>query len=182
MKKQKTKDIFAGTLLELAEKVPMNRITVTMLVKESGLSSKTFYNHFANIYELMSYVEMSEASRLQEKVMDPGYTYREYLKDGLHLYSSIQSFIKNASQNTSGAESFEKLHAETAYMTTRSFLLKRNHMSAVSEELDFALRLYAFGLVEVYAIYFSGQYQMNDEEFLDHCISNMPSVLQGYLL
>lgn len=181
MKKRNTKDIFAETLLELAEKLSVDRITVTLLVKESGLSAKTFYNHFPNIYALMSYIEEDQARKFHEKLMTGEYNYRAYMEDCLHMYSALRRFMRNAFDNTSGAESFEKAHAEISFQLALEFLLKRNHLETVSEEVDFALRMYIYGMVKVFHDYIYGDCRMTESEFVDNCLGNMPERLRAYL-
>ena len=57
MKKRTSKQIFAETFLELSRELPIGKITVKKIVEESGLSLKTFYNHFSDKYSLMLYIE-----------------------------------------------------------------------------------------------------------------------------
>ncbi len=44
------------TLMELAEKKPLESITVSELAKECGVSRGTFYNHFFDIYDLINWI------------------------------------------------------------------------------------------------------------------------------
>ena len=53
MKKRTSKQIFAETFLELSRELTIDKITVKKIVEESGLSLKTFYNHFPDKYSLM---------------------------------------------------------------------------------------------------------------------------------
>ena len=182
MKKRNSKDIFAETLLELSEKMSVDRITVTMLVKESGLSAKTFYNHFPNIFALMIYIEEAEARKYHEKLLTGNYSLRDYMVDCLHLYSSLRRFMRNAFDNTSGAEAFEKLHADLCYRLTLEFLLKQSHLETVPMEVDFALRMYIYGMVKVFHDYFYGDCKMTETEFVDNCLGNMPKRLGSYFV
>ncbi|MDO4865867.1 MAG: TetR family transcriptional regulator [Clostridia bacterium] len=182
MKKRTTKEIFAETLLELANRMPVSKITVTLLAKESGMSAKTFYNHFPNIYALMAYIEEEQANQIQQKRLSDNYNYMDYLRDGLKLYESLKVFLRNAFENVYGTESFERIHAETAYKTTLAFLLRRSGLSEVSKEVDFSLRIYVFGLVKVHFDYVFGRCGMTEEEFLENCEANMPLILRPYLL
>lgn len=42
-----------NTLKEFMKKHPINKITVTMITTDCGVSRHTFYNHFNNVYELL---------------------------------------------------------------------------------------------------------------------------------
>ncbi|MCI8450585.1 MAG: TetR family transcriptional regulator, partial [Eggerthellaceae bacterium] len=41
-----TKKLYCDTLLRLCETQPLNRITVTALIKETHTARQTFYNNF----------------------------------------------------------------------------------------------------------------------------------------
>ncbi|MBQ9157656.1 MAG: TetR family transcriptional regulator [Eubacterium sp.] len=182
MKKRSSKEIFAETLLELSRHTPIDKITVTRLVEESGLSSKTFYNHFQNKSDLMIYIEKSEAERLHRKLEREDYSFHDYQKDGVAYYRKVRHFIQNAVNNTSGQEAYGKIRAEAAYQTIYTFLLKMNGLDRLTEELAFALRLYVFGLVEMFERHVLDDSLMSDEKFVELCEESMPESLKPYLL
>lgn len=66
MKKRTSKQIFAETFLELSRELPIDKITVKKIVEESGLSLKTFYNHFSDKYSLMLYIEEKRKLPMQD--------------------------------------------------------------------------------------------------------------------
>lgn len=182
MKKRTSKEIFAETLLELSRHIPIDKITVTKLVEESGLSSKTFYNHFQNKSDLMIYIEESEIARLHKKLENSNYRFEDYLKDGVLYYRKIKHFIRNAVNHTSGHEDYGRLRAEAAYQSIFTFLLKTNGLERLDKDLTFALRLYVFGLVEMFARHVLDDSPMSDENFVELCEECMPEKLKAYLL
>ena len=46
IRRKTTKEIFGESIHELAEKKPLDKITVREIVENCGLSSATFYHHF----------------------------------------------------------------------------------------------------------------------------------------
>lgn len=182
MKKRTSKEIFAETLLELSRHTFIDKITVSKLVEESGLSSKTFYNHFQNKSDLMIYIEESETERLHKKLEKSNYSFEDYLKDGVIYYRKIRLFIQNAVNHTAGHEAYGVLHAELCYHAIYGFLLKLNDLERVDRDLTFALRLYVFGLVEMYARHVFDKSPMSDAEFVELCKESMPEKLKPYLL
>lgn len=182
MKKRTSKEIFAMTMLALSRSIPIDKITVTKLVEESGLSSKTFYNHFQNKSELMIYIEESEADRLHKKLEENNYSFHDYLMDGLIYYRKIRHFIRNAVNHTSGNEDYGRLRAESAFKDLYTFLLKMNHLEKVNKQITFALRLYVFGLVEMYGQHVLVDSSLSDDQFIEYCKECMPEILKPYLL
>ena len=51
-----TKEIFMKSLLDLCKIKPVKKITVKDIVDTSGAARQTFYNHFADKYDLINYV------------------------------------------------------------------------------------------------------------------------------
>ena len=50
---QLTKKAIVEATLRLAEKHPLNKITVRDIVEECGITRNTFYYHFHDIYEVL---------------------------------------------------------------------------------------------------------------------------------
>lgn len=48
---RQTKQLLAGAVLELLDKKPLDKITVNDVVECCGVSRRTFYNHFTDIYD-----------------------------------------------------------------------------------------------------------------------------------
>ena len=50
------KRILGTALLELTQKKPLESLTVSQILKETGVSRQTFYNHFKDKNDLICYV------------------------------------------------------------------------------------------------------------------------------
>ncbi|MBQ7704706.1 MAG: TetR family transcriptional regulator [Selenomonadaceae bacterium] len=49
-----TKEVIAESLKELSASKPIGKITIKDIVQNCGLTSKTFYNHFQDKYNLIN--------------------------------------------------------------------------------------------------------------------------------
>lgn len=58
---EKRKKMFAAALKEIMKHKPLSKITVNDLVSECGVNRKTFYYHFADIYDLLKWMLEEEA-------------------------------------------------------------------------------------------------------------------------
>ncbi|MNZ69493.1 HTH-type dhaKLM operon transcriptional activator DhaS [compost metagenome] len=56
-----TKKALAHSLKSLMEHTPLNKISVQRLVDECGLNRQTFYYHFQDIFDLLSWIYKTEA-------------------------------------------------------------------------------------------------------------------------
>ena len=71
-----SKEQFAQSLVELSRKEPFHKITVEMIVEASGLSKRTFYNHFADKYDLPLCKNLHHAKSLLCKVRKTSYVFQ----------------------------------------------------------------------------------------------------------
>ena len=182
MKKRTSKQIFAETFLELSRELPIDKITVKKIVEESGLSLKTFYNHFPDKYSLMLYIEQMESNRPYAKLSECDLTCQEYRKEGIVYYRKIKHFLSNAFENTQGADSYAKMHAEEACRSILAFIQKKNDLKEIPADVVFAERFYANGLVSSFFDYNFGNNKLTEEEFICYCVECIPKKLRLYLL
>ena len=52
---QNTKKMLANTLISLMKKKSLSKISISEIVKTCQINRKTFYYHFADIYELLEW-------------------------------------------------------------------------------------------------------------------------------
>ena len=61
---QRTKELLAATLRREMEKKPLSRITVSDIVRETGINRKTFYYHFEDIFALLRWTLEQETVKI----------------------------------------------------------------------------------------------------------------------
>ena len=54
VKSKDTKELLKNSLIELAKKKPIDKITIKQVSENAGVTSQTFYNHFSDKYELLN--------------------------------------------------------------------------------------------------------------------------------
>lgn len=62
--KKDTKQIFAESLIQLSRSRPIDKISVSAIVRNCGAGRQTFYNHFRDKYELINWFYISNADRI----------------------------------------------------------------------------------------------------------------------
>lgn len=60
----RTKRVLSLSLKALLGRMPLNKITIQNLVDEAGVSRKTFYYHFQDIYDLLEWTLVDTGSQL----------------------------------------------------------------------------------------------------------------------
>jgi len=64
----KTRQTFIDVFCELYSKKPIERISIQEIANHSGYNRSTFYQYFADIYELLDYVETDLLSYIKEEL------------------------------------------------------------------------------------------------------------------
>ena len=78
----KTEQKLALKLKELMSNEPLDQITVSRLTKECGVNRQTFYYHFRDIYDLLTWIFLIES--IQE--IETASNYKEALYAFFNIY------------------------------------------------------------------------------------------------
>lgn len=149
----KTEHQFAETLKKMMATTPLEEISVISLSKKIGVSRKTFYYHFHDVYDLLTLVF------LDEKVIDdPSWIssskdliaviYNYYVKNALFIDASI---------NSAGKDLFEEFIFNFCYQVILNNLLPKIPESkniTINDRKNIA-RYYSFGYSNSLVYYLS---------------------------
>ena len=75
-----TKNAIRETFIELLKKKSIDKITVKDIVEECGINRNTFYYYYADIYELMEDVIITEKDKVLKEVGEGTNFYYEYMR------------------------------------------------------------------------------------------------------
>ncbi len=93
-----TRKLILTTFENMLEHMPLEKITVTALIKECGIGRNTFYYHYRDIYDLLSkaiesffsqYEKGLENESWQETLKAVLYACRDNRKKIHHIYNSL---------------------------------------------------------------------------------------------
>ena len=59
VKSKDTKELLKNSLIELAKKKPIDKITIKQVSENAGVTSQTFYNHFSDKYDMVHKLPLS---------------------------------------------------------------------------------------------------------------------------
>ena len=149
----KTEHQFAETLKKMMATTPLEEISVISLSKKIGVSRKTFYYHFHDVYDLLTLVF------LDEKVIDdPSWIssskdliaviYNYYVKNALFIDAAI---------NSAGKDLFEEFIFNFCYQVILNNLLPKITESkniTINDRKNIA-RYYSFGYSNSLVYYLS---------------------------
>lgn len=97
---QTTKRALEASLKHLLAKKPLDKITINDIAEDCGISRMTFYYHFKDIYDLIEWSCIEEASR----VIEGNKTYDTWQAGFLHIFEAVlanKPFVMNVYHSVS---------------------------------------------------------------------------------
>ena len=97
---QTTKRALEASLKHLLAKKPLDKITINDIAEDCGISRMTFYYHFKDIYDLIEWSCIEEASR----VIEGNKTYDTWQEGFLHIFEAVlanKPFVMNVYHSVS---------------------------------------------------------------------------------
>ncbi|MDR2108128.1 MAG: TetR/AcrR family transcriptional regulator [Coriobacteriales bacterium] len=91
-----TRRFFGRALKELLASRSIDEITVHEIVVHSGLSKSSFYNHFTDKYDLVTWMHLEDVCSLPFKMLEEEKSYREILDVLLQAHKDNRLLSVNA--------------------------------------------------------------------------------------
>lgn len=152
-----TKEYLAESLVELMQNKSLKSITIKDIAKNCHLTSTTFYNHFKDKYDLLSWLYHTRIGYYINQINET-YDWYNAALDSLIYIKRNRAFFQNALKNSNGQNSFKEATFNCNLKAALKIILDVN--PAFSEDLVnvFALKLYFYGVMEMISeIILSGQ-------------------------
>ena len=105
MKRKTTNDILAESFPELAQTKRIDKITISDITSNCGMSQPTFYNHFKDKYDLIVWIYTNHVREIMCKIDNKTFMWKDCLLGAALYYYENSEFIKNALKHTSGQDS-----------------------------------------------------------------------------
>ncbi len=173
-----TKERIVNAFMEVAEKKPADSITVREVCRKAGVSTVTFYNHFADKFEMLTWMSVNTIKREFAR-LGPQLTWRDFLVEAIARNREEGGVLQNLIRNTGGYQGF----ASTSYRANLEGLIGRIEKSdgSVSPRLRIAAETYLHGVYDVFEEWALSGMIGNAEELADGLCDAVPEVLKPYL-
>ncbi len=174
---------FADALRRIAAKKSFEDITVREIVHESGLSSRTFYNHFRSKYDLVlwSYANADNIYLTDAKSASTILPFDELLLLGLKRFSADRNLFKGAFDDWAGPESLCMTLVEHGCRAVPEYIRIRHGSKALSERAVALVRFYVEGTVSELARWMADSNPMPAKNFRDLLVDAMPPSVRRLL-
>ena len=144
----RTKYDLEASLKKLLLQKPLDKITISDLTADCGISRMAFYYHFKDIYDLVEWVCLEDAQRALQgkKTYD---TWQEGLEQIFEAVLENKPFILNAYRCIS-REQMERFLYQLTYGLIRGVVDEQSQGTAITEEdKSFIAEFYKYSFVGV---------------------------------
>ena len=181
MKRKTAKEILAESFRELAETIPIDKITVKDIVYNCDYSPATFYRHFKDKYDLIAYDYVQRTSEIIANFGTEGYEWKHILTDCMRFFDVNRKYMKNLLLHTSGMDSFIRYFADANIGHLTDCILKNSSMNELSHDLEVYVRVYIYGTVQLTCQWLLGEFDSTADHLAELFEKAVPEPLKEYL-
>lgn len=167
-------------LVELAQNQPIKSVTVKQICELSGVSTRTFYNHFADKYELITWQTRTVIAENFRRVGN-GFTWRDLIRACFDSVNERANLLQNL---TLDSYAYLLSFGDIVNRSTDSFLDRflDDNSDADREKLEFLLR-YHFNANGSMLMRWLASGRKEDPDLLtDWTMDAMPEELRNVLM
>lgn len=143
---QTTKRALEASLKNLLLKKPLDKITIHDIAEDCGINRMTFYYHFKDIYDLVEWSCVEDAT----KALEGKKTYDTWQEGFLQIFEAVlanKPFIENVYHSVSREQVEIYLYKVTYNLLIGVVEEKATGMTVRQEDKEFIANFYKFALV-----------------------------------
>ena len=180
--RKSTKELLAESLEDLVSKKSFEKITVKEIAENCGVTTTTFYNHFMDKYELMTYnhrrnLEMSVMNSKKNKG-----TFYDLVLDNICFVGDHSEYITNVSANTHGRDYYGFRAWNYGIELAERYLAKNFPDLEITEDIHFLIEFYLSAATHQTQKWASTGMKMSREKLAELIVDAMPLKLRPYFI
>ena len=181
MKKKTTKELLADSFLELAEKVPINKITIANIAENCEVTQPTFYRYFKDKYDMIAWIYARQAGEFIGKIGEKGYLWKDTLLDGMRFYDENRKFMVNALKHTSGRDSFLFQMSDMNIRFIENEIREKLGVSECPKDLSAVVKMFCYGTNQFLYDWLTERSDLSYKQVADLMERSIPEVLRPFL-
>lgn len=170
----------ADTFEELLAEKNLEDISVNDLAKKCNISRTTFYHHFKDKYDLVTWIYEREAEKIKSR-NEKASSWKNLVLDFALLATHKKKFYKLC-LNYYEQNSLLDTIWECGYIYCRDIILQALHTDVLPKNLDFSARMYSLATAYMQREWILNGMKIPPEEFAEYLCENMPLPLQPYFI
>ena len=179
-KEQDTKEKILQSFREIARDCPIDKITVKQIAEKSGVTTQTFYNHFADKYDLVTWAYKERLDRIFDLYNKGKIDWKGFLFEYIGSYRKNSRYILNAFKNTHGHDSYAVNSADYLYIKMLKELKEKRKLDVVPKEISMICLMYVCGVTNIIAKWLEDGAVLTDEQMVNILYEGLPGKLRNY--
>ena len=181
VKRLSTKELFAESIIELAEHQSLDKITITALSKNCGLSPRTFYDNFTDKYDLLNWIYLQKFDKAYGR-LGIELTWSELIMELIEVMIERSEFYKNVITHVENDMLFLHEADRHGYTLLMDYIMKKNPVDSNPTELAFHVKMYLHAISSMAVKWFMDGCNPELAILAQYMTSAMPDTLKPYLL
>ena len=169
--RDKTKKKIASSLMNLVEKKPIDKITITDITVNCDISRQVFYRYFLDKKDLINWIYEEDCGSViytgEEK-----FSIKSWLKYIIDILAEKKNFYMHAIKDDS-SKTFEKLILNKTRFYLKK-LIKHKTATELTKQLEFLVEMTARALVDMMILEIESEMPVKKEILLDWLMNGMP--------
>ena len=174
------KSLLIESMTELMNKKPIQDISVKEVAENCRVSTRSFYNHFKDKYDLINTIYMGK----EKELYSVGFGYSSVSRDSfISLFTYVaenQRFYDNACSYTGQNNLLESIR-EQGYVRMMECIRAKNGTEDVDERLCFAADMWLRGMKDTVRIWVGEGCSLSPQELTDRILYATPECLLAYI-
>lgn len=163
---QVTKRALEQSLKNQLLKKPLNKITITDIAEDCGISRMTFYYHFKDIYDLVEWACLEDA----RKVLEEKRHYDNWQQGLLQIFEAVRSnkpFIMNVYRCVHQEQMEKYLKPQVDRLVLEIINGELGEKNVAEEDKDFIARVYSYVFVGLMMDWIKEDMRTEPEQIVD---------------
>ena len=178
MKKMTTKDYFEESLIELSRSKSFSEISVLEIVQRSGMSARTFYNHFDDKYDLILWTFTSKLKRYFDDT--DAFDFETLFCHIAEILIQQKKLYLNAFEDMAGNSGFLYAVSESTGDIVLKYLKEKFYDRRIPSKLDFSVKVLCHGGFYLGYRIMSGELKMTREDYLMYISDNIENNIKEF--
>lgn len=167
-KSQLTKQALCEALKKLLTKKSIDQITIGEITAAAGFNRQTFYYHFHDIYDLLTWVFNQEISVILPYLDKPDVNWQETLRQAI-THISRNKYLCSCVVHGVGREQLMFTLHDSIYGLIKYVIIHENDIRPVPpKHLDFTVEFYTYAISHSLYDWISHGMRETPEELMEH--------------
>ena len=160
--KDATKNIFAGELIEMVKKMPIEKVRVGDLCKRCGADRRTFYYHFMDKYDLVAWIFTRDYTASLEAEQG-NYTLQHSINILEKMYQNKEFYKAAFSDNSQNA--IRHYTYKFFYDLGTDAMQKHFGLDVLPTDMEYAVISHSHATIEITMEWLLGKLDYTPEQF-----------------